>query len=241
MFILLHSQLPCLCSVLYWYLIVSQSNSLGVWIFTWKCSPFLFKLSMVLINLLIWLLVAVQRKILLCSRGWEHHKTVLVYHSSCSWSWCPIYIWSHRYVWLAIGSVCLYYRHCGPCIPAVCSCICVWLRFFQWIGCSGSYMRWCPLIGTLFAGDLGQTYDSNRTLTHYENNPAKGQAVLFVGDLSYADNYPNHDNVRWDTWGRFVERSVAYQPWIWTAGNHEIDFAPDIVSIYYHSLSSNQE
>ncbi|XP_073045674.1 purple acid phosphatase 2-like [Primulina eburnea] len=77
-------------------------------------------------------------------------------------------------------------------------------------------------------GDLGQTYDSNITLTHYENNPQKGQTVLFVGDLSYADHYPFHDNVRWDTWARFVERSVAYQPWIWTAGNHEIDFAPDI-------------
>ncbi|OWM80295.1 purple acid phosphatase 2-like isoform X1 [Punica granatum] len=77
-------------------------------------------------------------------------------------------------------------------------------------------------------GDLGQTFDSNRTLTHYEHNPHKGQTVLFVGDLSYADNYPNHDNVRWDTWGRFAERSVAYQPWIWTAGNHEIDFAPEI-------------
>ncbi|RZS02938.1 hypothetical protein BHM03_00033048 [Ensete ventricosum] len=76
-------------------------------------------------------------------------------------------------------------------------------------------------------GDLGQSYDSNMTLTHYEANP-KGQTVLFVGDLSYADNYPNHDNVRWDTWGRFVERSTAYQPWIWTAGNHEIDFAPEI-------------
>ncbi|KAJ8767115.1 hypothetical protein K2173_013512 [Erythroxylum novogranatense] len=77
-------------------------------------------------------------------------------------------------------------------------------------------------------GDLGQSYDSNKTLTHYENNPRKGETVLFVGDLSYADNYPNHDNVRWDTWGRFVERSVAYQPWIWTAGNHEIDFAPEL-------------
>ncbi|KAK2978262.1 hypothetical protein RJ640_017113 [Escallonia rubra] len=77
-------------------------------------------------------------------------------------------------------------------------------------------------------GDLGQSYDSNKTLTHYELNPAKGDAVLFLGDLSYADNYPNHDNVRWDTWGRFVERSVAYQPWIWTTGNHEIDFAPEI-------------
>ncbi|KAL8556209.1 hypothetical protein ACS0TY_003850 [Phlomoides rotata] len=54
------------------------------------------------------------------------------------------------------------------------------------------------------------------------------ETVLYVGDLSYADNHPNHDNVRWDTWGRFVERSVVYQPWIWTAGNHELDFAPEI-------------
>lgn len=77
-------------------------------------------------------------------------------------------------------------------------------------------------------GDLGQSYDSNATLTHYEQNPIRGQTVLFVGDLSYADNYPNHDNRRWDSWGRFVERSVAYQPWIWTAGNHELDFAPEI-------------
>ncbi|KAL0314638.1 UNVERIFIED_CONTAM: Purple acid phosphatase 2 [Sesamum angustifolium] len=77
-------------------------------------------------------------------------------------------------------------------------------------------------------GDLGQTYDSNRTLTHYELNPVKGQTLLFVGDLSYADSYPLHDNTRWDTWGRFIERSAAYQPWIWTAGNHEIDFVPEI-------------
>ncbi|GAV73341.1 Metallophos domain-containing protein/Metallophos_C domain-containing protein [Cephalotus follicularis] len=75
-------------------------------------------------------------------------------------------------------------------------------------------------------GDLGQTYDSNRTLTHYELNPTKGHTVLFVGDLSYADDYPFHDNNRWDTWERFIERNAAYQPWIWTAGNHEIDFAP---------------
>ncbi|KAK9220365.1 hypothetical protein WN943_009015 [Citrus x changshan-huyou] len=77
-------------------------------------------------------------------------------------------------------------------------------------------------------GDLGQTYDSNRTLTHYELNPIKGQTVLFVGDLSYADDYPFHDNNRWDTWGRFIERNAAYQPWIWTTGNHEIDFAPQL-------------
>lgn len=76
-------------------------------------------------------------------------------------------------------------------------------------------------------GDLGQSFDSNVTLAHYESN-SKAQAVLFVGDLSYADNYPYHDNVRWDTWARFVERNVAYQPWVWTAGNHEIDFAPEL-------------
>lgn len=66
------------------------------------------------------------------------------------------------------------------------------------------------------------------TLNHYEMNPVKGQALLFVGDLSYADCYPNDDNTRWDTWGRFIERSAAFQPWIWTAGNHEIDFVPEI-------------
>eukprot|EP00250_Pteridium_aquilinum_P005407 c15500_g1_i1 orf=469-1836(-) len=75
-------------------------------------------------------------------------------------------------------------------------------------------------------GDLGQTFDSNRTFQHYVQGI--GQAVLYVGDLSYADNYPNHDNRRWDTWGRFVEPSTAYQPWIWTAGNHELDYAPEI-------------
>ncbi|KAF5822913.1 putative Acid phosphatase [Helianthus annuus] len=80
-------------------------------------------------------------------------------------------------------------------------------------------------------GDLGQSYDSNITLSHYEMNPIKGQAVLFVGDISYADNYPNHDNKRWDSLGRFAERSIVYQPWIWTTGNHELHYAPKIVVI----------
>ncbi|KAL6552775.1 prolyl aminopeptidase [Orobanche hederae] len=52
--------------------------------------------------------------------------------------------------------------------------------------------------------------------------------MLFVGDLSYADNYPIHDSVRWDTGAGFVERSVAYQPWLWTAGNHELEYVPEI-------------
>ncbi|XP_002534135.2 purple acid phosphatase 5 [Ricinus communis] len=76
-------------------------------------------------------------------------------------------------------------------------------------------------------GDLGQTSDSNITLEHYVSNPS-AQTMLFVGDLSYADDHPFHDSVRWDTWGRFTEKSTAYPPWIWTAGNHEIDFAPEI-------------
>ncbi|CAB4290100.1 unnamed protein product [Prunus armeniaca] len=49
------------------------------------------------------------------------------------------------------------------------------------------------------------------TLTHYALNPLKGQTVLYLGDLSYADDYPYHDNVRWDTWGRFTERSAGVQ------------------------------
>ncbi|KAJ3687836.1 hypothetical protein LUZ61_017000 [Rhynchospora tenuis] len=77
-------------------------------------------------------------------------------------------------------------------------------------------------------GDFGQTYDSNSTLTHYKANP-DAATLLFLGDFSYADGYPYHDNIRWDTWGRFIESSVAYQPWIWTVGNHEIDFAPELV------------
>ncbi|GAA0183578.1 phosphatase [Lithospermum erythrorhizon] len=87
-------------------------------------------------------------------------------------------------------------------------------------------------------GDLGQTFDSNITLTHYELNPAKGQTILFVGDLPHADNYPLHDNNRWDTWGKFIERIVAYQPWIWTAGNHELDFVPSMVNRNHLSLTN---
>ncbi|KAK4727780.1 hypothetical protein R3W88_032697 [Solanum pinnatisectum] len=74
-------------------------------------------------------------------------------------------------------------------------------------------------------GDLGQTYNSLSTLQHYMNSGAK--SVLFVGDLSYADRYKYHDvGVRWDSWGRFVEPSTAYQPWIWNTGNHEIEYMP---------------
>ncbi|KAI3446155.1 hypothetical protein Pfo_002820 [Paulownia fortunei] len=95
------------------------------------------------------------------------------------------------------------------------------LTTYKFYNYTSGYIHHCTL-------DNLQTYDSNSTLTHYESNPTKGEAVLFVGDLSYADKYPNHDNTRWDTWGMVVERSNAYQPWIWTAGNHDVDFAPEI-------------
>ncbi|XP_047322191.1 bifunctional purple acid phosphatase 26-like [Impatiens glandulifera] len=74
-------------------------------------------------------------------------------------------------------------------------------------------------------GDLGQTYNSLSTLQHYMESG--GQAVLFAGDLSYADRYYYEDvGKRWDTWGRFLEQSAAYQPWLWSAGNHEIEYMP---------------
>lgn len=74
----------------------------------------------------------------------------------------------------------------------------------------------------------------------------RGQTVLFVGDLSYADNYKYNDTgVRWDSWSRFIERSAAYQPWIWSAGNHEIEYEPNMVpsqccflNFYYSFLFS---
>ncbi|WCJ29983.1 purple acid phosphatase 26 [Euphorbia peplus] len=74
-------------------------------------------------------------------------------------------------------------------------------------------------------GDLGQTYNSLSTLEHFMKSGA--QAVLFVGDLSYADRYQYNDvGIRWDSWGRFMERSAAYQPWFWSVGNHEIEYMP---------------
>ncbi|KAK9697991.1 hypothetical protein RND81_08G075200 [Saponaria officinalis] len=76
-------------------------------------------------------------------------------------------------------------------------------------------------------GDMGQTYNSLSTLEHYIQSGAK--TVLFVGDLSYADRYHENDiGLRWDTWGRFAEKSAAYQPWIWSAGNHEIEYFPSL-------------
>ncbi|GJX02859.1 bifunctional purple acid phosphatase 26-like protein [Tanacetum coccineum] len=76
-------------------------------------------------------------------------------------------------------------------------------------------------------GDMGQTYNSLSTFEHYIQSGA--QTVLHVGDLSYADQHKYYDvGLRWDTYARFVEKSTAYQPWLWTVGNHEIEYLPSI-------------
>ncbi|EEF31627.1 Purple acid phosphatase precursor, putative [Ricinus communis] len=72
-------------------------------------------------------------------------------------------------------------------------------------------------------GDLGQTYNSLSTLRHFMQS--RGQAVIFLGDLSYADKHSFNDvGIRWDSWGRLVENSTAYLPWFWSVGNHEIEY-----------------
>lgn len=95
------------------------------------------------------------------------------------------------------------------------------------------------LCGCMLVGDLGQTYDSAATLEHYLQS--YGQAVLYLGDLAYQDTYPFHYQVRYDTWSRFLERSAAYQPYIWTSGNHELDYVPDIVSGAFPLLSFHRK
>lgn len=93
---------------------------------------------------------------------------------------------------------------------------------------ASALIRLIPTLSiSVIPGDLGQTFNSLSTLQHYEKTG--GQTVLFVGDLSYADRYEHNDGIRWDSWGRFVERSTAYQPWIWNTGNHEIEYRPDLV------------
>ena len=81
------------------------------------------------------------------------------------------------------------------------------------------------------SGDLGQTYNSLSTFEHFKQTGA--ETVLFLGDLSYADQYKYHDvGVRWDSWARFVEPSTAYQQWMWSAGNHEIEYFPYMVKYF---------
>ncbi|KAL3683447.1 hypothetical protein R1sor_001469 [Riccia sorocarpa] len=74
-----------------------------------------------------------------------------------------------------------------------------------------------PIKFTL-VGDLGQTYSSNKTLSHMIKSG--GQFLLNMGDFSYADCY----QPRWDTWGRMMTPYSSKVPVIFTYGNHEIEY-----------------
>jgi hypothetical protein len=75
-----------------------------------------------------------------------------------------------------------------------------------------------PQVPYLFAimGDLGQTSNSADTLAHVAANP-KVQAIMHVGDLSYADS----DEPRWDSWQQLVAPVAAHIPYMTSVGNHE--------------------
>ncbi|KAL6576853.1 hypothetical protein OROMI_011129 [Orobanche minor] len=69
---------------------------------------------------------------------------------------------------------------------------------------------------------------SNISIKAASSSPKRRKALKRVDEGGRSDHYSFHDNVRWDAWGRFEETCTAYQSWIWTASNHEIDFAPEI-------------
>ncbi|KFM27138.1 Purple acid phosphatase 15 [Auxenochlorella protothecoides] len=96
--------------------------------------------------------------------------------------------------------------------------------------------------------DVGQTDNSSDTFNHLA--ASEPQVVLFIGDLSYADNYeangtlyPWNNNIsypgediwipfdveygtfqpRWDKWARLAEPVTSSVPFLFTVGNHEME------------------
>ncbi|WOH16209.1 hypothetical protein DCAR_0935758 [Daucus carota subsp. sativus] len=90
-------------------------------------------------------------------------------------------------------------------------------------------------------GDLGLTLNSTTTINHViQNDPSM---ILFVGDLTYANQYlttggqgapcyscafpdaPIRETYqpRWDGWGRFMEPLTSRVPMMVIEGNHEIE------------------
>ena len=67
-------------------------------------------------------------------------------------------------------------------------------------------------------GDLGQTQWSESTVEHMLRDTSLG-LILHAGDLSYADC--NQD--RWDSYADMVEPLSSSRPWMFTAGNHELE------------------
>jgi len=67
--------------------------------------------------------------------------------------------------------------------------------------------------------DLGTTQDSLKTMRHMKEalNAHEFDAVLFPGDLSYADGFPQ----RWDDYAKLGEFLWETVPTAYVAGNHE--------------------
>ncbi|KMZ69120.1 Purple acid phosphatase [Zostera marina] len=100
-------------------------------------------------------------------------------------------------------------------------------------------------------GDLGLTINSSSTIDHLEKNDPS--MILFVGDMSYANQYlttggkgascfscafsdaPIRETYqpRWDGWGRFMEHLTSRIPMMVVEGNHEIE--PQINDITFKS------
>ena len=72
-------------------------------------------------------------------------------------------------------------------------------------------------------GDLGMTVDSKATIAHIANNPSLGM-ILHAGDLSYANGYAT----QWDEYGNMTEFLASARPWQVCAGNHEIEYVPNM-------------
>jgi hypothetical protein len=75
-------------------------------------------------------------------------------------------------------------------------------------------------------GDLGQTVNSTKTMSHIHLaaqktsfNPHPVSLVMIVGDMSYADSDPH----RWPSWFELMEPLLRSTPVEVAAGNHEIE------------------
>ena len=74
----------------------------------------------------------------------------------------------------------------------------------------------------LIYGDYGIENSENTTksiLTMLEKN--RYQFVIHAGDLSYANNYPNYEDV-WNKWFSLVDPVISRVPYQVSPGNHEV-------------------
>lgn len=86
----------------------------------------------------------------------------------------------------------------------------------------------CSFFCSFFQGDLGQSANSSKTVSHVLSGSYTYS--LLVGDLSYADAAWKQKSAdlpctptRWDSWGRFIEPLAANMPLMVLPGNHEVE------------------